>query len=300
MEVTDRSEQGNGTFNESVVDSMATPVVPLMSHTELQVALTCIFSLAIPVCIFGLCSNIVNIIVFYRMGFSIPTNISLFCLAIADWLTLAVTIVVVFGRHPAFQNANLIMSIRNVNAVVYPGVSAMGSWITAVINVERACCITFPMKVKRIFTGKTVVCLIVGMVIYQIASGLPRSFAITLKIITSPVTNRTIIVLIDMDHGVLLQSFFFSYSIPTFLCFSIVVVGTIFLVRKFKQSRQMRASMTRTGQESDKISDKDFRLIRSVIFICVVYIIGATPNILISIASGIHPRMKMNDPYFES
>ena len=156
----------------------------------------------------------------------------------------------------------------------------------------------FFYQVKRIFTGKTVVCLIVGMVIYQIASGLPRSFAITLKIITSPVTNRTIIVLIDMDHGVLLQSFFFSYSIPTFLCFSIVVVGTIFLVRKFKQSRQMRASMTRTGQESDKISDKDFRLIRSVIFICVVYIIGATPDILISIASGIHPRMKMNDPYF--
>ena len=152
MEVTDRSEQGNGTFNESVVDSMATPVVPLMSHTELQVALTCIFSLAIPVCIFGLCSNVVNIIVFYRMGFSIPTNISLFCLAIADWLTLAITTVVVFGEHPALQNANLIMSMRDVKftiAVAYPGVSAMGSWITAVINVERACCIAFPMKVRK-------------------------------------------------------------------------------------------------------------------------------------------------------
>ena len=125
MEVTDRSEQGNGTLNESVVDSMATPVVPLMSHTELQVALTYIFSLAIPVCIFGLCSNVVNIIVFYRMGFSIPTNISLFSLAIADWLTLAISTVVVFGRHPAFQTANL-MSMRDVTftvSVAYPGVS---------------------------------------------------------------------------------------------------------------------------------------------------------------------------------
>ena len=155
----------------------------------------------------------------------------------------------------------------------------------------------FP-QVKRIFTGKTVVCLIVGMVIYQIVSGLPRSFAITLKMITSPVTNRTITFLIDMDHSVFLQSFFLSYSIPTFLCFSFVVVGTIFLVRKFKKSRQLRASMTRTEKESDKISDKDLRLICSVIFICVVYIIGVTPNILISIASGIHPRMKINDPYF--
>ena len=131
---------------------IVTPAEPLMSQAELQVILTYIYTLAIPVCIFGLCSNVVNIVVFSRMGLKTPSNINLFCLAIADWLTLAITTVVVFGEHPYFQNANHVMSMRDVSmtaAVVYPGVSAMGSWITTIINVERACCVAFPMKVRQ-------------------------------------------------------------------------------------------------------------------------------------------------------
>ncbi|KAK3737599.1 hypothetical protein RRG08_062226 [Elysia crispata] len=281
---------------------IVTPAEPLMSQAELQVILTYIYTLAIPVCIFGLCSNVVNIVVFSRMGLKTPSNINLFCLAIADWLTLAITTVVVFGEHPYFQNANHVMSMRDVSmtaAVVYPGVSAMGSWITTIINVERACCVAFPMKVKRIFTTKTAVCLIVGIVIYQIASGLPRSFAFTLKMTTSPLTNRTVIVYQDVDIELGLQSLLYSYSILTFLCFFVVVVGTIFLVRRFTQSRHFRATATRAESESNNFSVKDIRLIRFVILVCVVHIIGAAPNVIIGVTSAVYPRMNVNDPYFE-
>ena len=136
------------------------------------------------------------------------------------------------------------------------------------------------------------------MVIYQIASGLPRSFAFTLKMTTSPLTNRTVIVYQDVDIELGLQSLLYSYSILTFLCFFVVVVGTIFLVRRFTQSRHFRATATRAESESNNFSVKDIRLIRFVIFGCVVYIMGAAPNVIIGVTSAVYPRMNMNDPYF--
>ena len=156
------------------------------------------------------------------------------------------------------------------------------------------------LQVKLIFSRRTVTWLIGGMAVYQVASGLPRSFAIHLTSVISPMHNRT---MIGFDFGrfktkLFMTSVFASYSIPTFILFIVVLVGTIFLINSFKQSRQLRDSMT--GSEKSSLSNKDSRLIRLVIFICMFYIISAAPLVLIFITSFIYPDFNDTNLYLKN
>ena len=121
------------------------------SHTSMIRIGEC--SVLIAISIFGILSNVVNIVVYYRMGFSITANISLFCLAITDLYSLLFHILFSsFGAHPLINDDHLFMSLKDLNLTLntlYQGFTAMGSWITAVISVERSCCVAFPMKVTH-------------------------------------------------------------------------------------------------------------------------------------------------------
>ena len=135
------------------------------------------------------------------------------------------------------------------------------------------------------------------MVIYQIASGLPRSFGVRFSWITSALTNRTRISYVIFNPRLVTLSFLVSYSLPNMACFVVVILGTVFLISKFKQSRQLRSKMSGTEEKSNKLSDKDVRLVRSMIFISTIYISGAAPNVLLYIISSAYPSLHLDDPY---
>ena len=122
----------------------------LMSDAQYRVLLLYFFSILLATSIFGIFSNIANIVVFYKMGFSVASNINLFCLAITDLYCVCHFTVISLGNHPLLQNPSLVISMQDLTyflTLLYYGFSAVGSWITAIISVERSCCIAFPMKV---------------------------------------------------------------------------------------------------------------------------------------------------------
>ena len=126
----------------------------LLSLSLLRECFFYLVSISIPICIFGMFSNVANIMVFYKMGFSIPSNISLFCLAVVDLATLAYTLLVSLTSHPGIlinfpaSMGITLFSVARAGASPFYSLCAVGAWITAVINVERSCCIAFPMKVS--------------------------------------------------------------------------------------------------------------------------------------------------------
>ena len=154
-------------------------------------------------------------------------------------------------------------------------------------------------QVKQIFTQKTILSLIAGMLIYQTCTGLPKSFATGLSRTISPLTNRTLIFFdfSKLDAFMFKTSMLISLSIPNLICFTIVLVGTVFFIINFKQSRKLRNSMSASRGISDKTSDKDARLIRLVICICIIYIVGAAPNVGVYLAETIYPPLHVSNPY---
>ena len=138
------------------------------------------------------------------------------------------------------------------------------------------------------------------MTVYQVASGLPRSFAIHLTSVVSPLNNRTVVIF-DFDQfnsKMFMTSVFSSYSVPTFVLFIVVLIGTNFLINSFKQSRQLRDSMT--GSEKSSLSNKDARLVHMVIFICVFYIVSAAPLVLMFITAAVYPDFNDTNPYLKN
>ena len=84
-----------------------------------------------------------------------------------------------------------------------------------------------------------------------------------------------------------------SYSFPTTACFIIVLVATIFLIVSFNESRRIRDTMT--GNKTENASSKDAILVRSVIFICIIFIVGVFPNVLIIFVSSLYTRFFIYD-----
>ncbi|KAK3742188.1 hypothetical protein RRG08_056546 [Elysia crispata] len=194
-------------------------------------------------------------------------------------------------------SASFVWHAARTGALVYYGCSAISSWITAIITVERSCCVAYPMKVNRIFTRKTIIGLIGIMVIYQIASGLPRSFGVRFTWTVSPQTNRTLVTFVIFRPRLVVASYLASFSVPSLLCFAVVLVGTVFMIAKLKLSRQLRNSMTGSGNDTNILSDKDIRLVRSMVFICIIFIVGSAPGILMNIAGIAYPPLHADNPY---
>ena len=151
MEKNDRDEAIRSLINDSAGKrpTMIPPTLPLITYEQFLIFHLCVSPLTIAICTFGICSNIINVLVFYKMGLSSSSNISLFSLAITDACT--VTAVLVMSFEDMFDDSHLPMRMRDVTLFtshVYYFFSAMGSWITTMISMERSCCIVYPMMVR--------------------------------------------------------------------------------------------------------------------------------------------------------
>ena len=148
-------KQTSSTPNGSAPSRLTSIQPELITTAQLNTISLYTCSITISVCIFGLASNIANIVVFYNMGLSSVSNICFFCLAVTDFNCVTYILVVAFTFHPGLQpHAFLPMAMLDivmVSDIVYYGFPAMGSWITAIINMERSCCVVFPLKVRSNF-----------------------------------------------------------------------------------------------------------------------------------------------------
>ena len=102
----------------------------------------------------GLFTNSANILVFWRLGFSSVSNISLFFLSVFDMMTI-VTAAYTAACSNAFYTLVTFISGYALVVIAHPlhfSGLAMSSCITALISMERCCCIMLPMKVGASIT----------------------------------------------------------------------------------------------------------------------------------------------------
>ena len=83
------------------------------------------------------------------------------------------------------------------------------------------------------------------------------------------------------------------FHLPSFISFGLVLVSSSFLIIRLKQSVKWRSS---TGSTSGD-SIKEEKVVRSVIFVCTLFIICFLPNILIGIVTLLYPEFNLESPY---
>ena len=149
------------------------------------------------------------------------------------------------------------------------------------------------------FTRRTVAGTLLVMILYELATTLPHFLSMALTRVKSPLTNKTILAFdfINYNERVGILSTLLSFSIPTSISFLIVIVGTILLVVKLQQSSNFRRSIAGNSWET-AISARDRTLSRSIIGICVMYIVCLSPNVVIFLVSTAFPPFHIRDPVY--
>ena len=154
LSTTTMTDGDHGGFTTQLTDTKAHSVEMLITSAQLDLIMIGLFAINSMIAIFGIVTNIMNIIIFYKLGLALTINYSFFVLAITDLLYVVHGLINNIIWYPLVHDVFFNFSWSSLMYFVAPinvGYSAFGSWVQTIISVERACCIVFPLKVTQKF-----------------------------------------------------------------------------------------------------------------------------------------------------
>ncbi|GFR93556.1 peptide receptor GPCR [Elysia marginata] len=250
----------------------------------------------------GVLTNIANMIVFAKNGFSETTNINFFALSVSDLLIVVWFLIKNLCENPLLVHSSpLFVTLRDffiITIPIYHAVQGYGAWVTAFITVERTVCIVYPLKVRSIFTPTRVTIVLMVVLMFELGSLVPPYATMELVWVVSPMTNVSKLRHADhhAHHGVL--SYLVFYTVPSLISFTIVTVGTGVLVVKLRQTMRWRESAAQTSGKD--VSQKEAKVAQSVVLVCVMFVICYSPCVYIIIKGTIDPHFHFGDPYYQN
>ena len=152
MSVTTEEPVKTELANNTHVVVLWTFVRPLVSYATVNIFLLVNdFALCCSISLFGVFTNILNIIVFGKMGFSESSNLNFLALSIFDFMVSLVTFLSRTLHAPIMKGLSASAMIKHVglalslSMIVFQCGSAV---VTALISTERCVCVVFPLKVS--------------------------------------------------------------------------------------------------------------------------------------------------------
>ena len=241
--------------------------------------------------ILGITANGVNLAVFYKMGLSDGVTQNFFILSISDGLVAATALVnsasyilqttVFSGSGVAELHANVVYW-TSVVAVIFPQKVSLVT--TVVIAVVRCCCVAMPLQVKYIITARRQLVAILFFSVGTTCVLLYTFASMTITYEQSYKTNITYVIFAGTDWSTytVFASIYFNMS------FIIVIVCLVILSRSLTQSSKFRENMASASTDSDSATQskdrrRDARIIQTVVFVSVVFIVCYLPHIILSV-----------------
>ncbi|GFO36598.1 chemosensory receptor a [Plakobranchus ocellatus] len=248
--------------------------------------------------VLGVVTNILNIIVFIKMGLQKTTTVSMLALAVSDLICCIMAFWTYLCYVPAFRDMpglpfqSIEVSLET-GQNFRPYVIRTGALITAFITLERCLCVMIPLKVKNIITLPITRATIVIVYIITIVPFIVHPFLYKLDWKFFPSLNRTMVGSVIRHDPIA----FFFLVFNAYLCgFSylllasgVVLICTLFLVITLVRSSRWRESMRKQTQVSTEKSidlnasrnRREDRLIKMVVAIATIFIICNTPGTIV-------------------
>ncbi|CAL1528443.1 unnamed protein product [Lymnaea stagnalis] len=234
--------------------------------------------------IFGILTNILNILIFIRLGFKDTVNISLFGLTVSDLCSLVTLFFFNICQTPAFYNLELSFEPYDLSFITvgwaHVGFTRVTCCLTAFITLERCLCIALPLKVKTILDPRRTRLIVVATFPIAYASVFPIYCTASLTEQFSLHRNRTLIVMTYNDLRDVMESVssVVNNIIPVSSFIIIVVCTTIIVVQLNLKSKWRRsAAAYPTGTANPTTSGKDKKVEKMVLFISVIFIVCYLP-----------------------
>ncbi|GFS19689.1 rhodopsin [Elysia marginata] len=233
----------------------------------------------------GLPSNILNMAIFRKLGLDSSINISFFSLSAADFFCAciyAVLALIMMDMSGLIDIGVDLADIQFLLATVFVCISTFGSWVTTLISMERCYCVVAPVSVKQVCTRKSTIGLIVGMLLVQVAIIATNLYAVRIYMDRSPEGDRPRAVLDNAGTNgrLFVTLLFWGTSVPTLVCFGVIVLSTVFLAIALRQRSTWLQSLP--GQRTGTIA-VNRKLIMTVVAISVIYIACFVPSVAVGV-----------------
>lgn len=259
----------------------------------LMLYVTMYLSIVIPIVIsaFGTGTNVINLIIFTKLGVKDSMTVGLWALSLSDLLVAVQTL----GSSVCYL-ANITSPSRFMNPILIQYVSLcwsqdlmylVSNWITTFISLERCYCVINPFKVRATFTRNRSIAAVVFIYAFHIGSYLPifathrldwasedasnfSNFS-TVMVVSYGPNRATIHHAVDILNGAVLPVIQQALVIGSAVCLSYGLKSSS-KVRKQKQGDDVkRRSM---------LSQKESRLVTVVVFLALILTVCNTPRLV--------------------
>ncbi|XP_012941105.1 adenosine receptor A1 [Aplysia californica] len=254
--------------------------------------------------LFGVASNIINIVVFAKQGFRDSMNISLVGLAVSDLCSLLTMIWISICENPLFYRSELNFDPKDIlyltGATPHILFVKIASFITAFITFERCLCIAVPLKVKTIITPGRTKTIIISIYIAMSLLMIPFYLGNRLEWVFDFTVNATVLkTTFAADREMLEAIMFLTLGVfSTTFSFVFVICCTIVLIVKLKSKTKWRqATAAKSDRAAEGVGVKDQKVVKMVTFIAAIFIVCAVPPTLLFLYMVIDPSFRIDGVY---
>ena len=248
----------------------------------------------------GIFSNTINLVVFYKVGLTDGVSQNFFILSISDGMFAAIAFVNSLGyilQETVYSGVGgQELQVQRVYwasffASTFPQTVSM--IVTVVIAVVRCCCVAMPLRVKYLITAPRQLAAIL------VSCG--ATTAVLLYVFTpmktiymlNPRTDRRVAVLV----GYRWSTYAVFSSVVFYASFTIIIACVLILSVSLKRSSKFRESSTGGNSGSDSESRRDARVVKTVVFVSIVYICCVSPHLVFSVVKVFTPGFSPQGPY---
>lgn len=233
--------------------------------------------------IFGICANVINIVIFYKRGLNNTVNISLFGIAISDLASLITAEWLNICLNPLVENSDIPMVTAEIQYLTagWPHVcfTRITCCITVYVTAERCLCISVPLKVKRIFTPWRTKIAICSIYLLMFLCLVPEYATAYFDWAYYQPRNRTLLrLLFTHNRESVLGLVFVLNSTLGLLSFLAVTLCTAILVWKLKVMARWRQNSTFNLDQFCSFSLRDRKTVNMIVLIATILIICYTPG----------------------
>lgn len=253
------------------------------------------------VAILSIIANVINQIVFAKIGFRTSMNLSLFILSSSDCFMGCCTIAYSICRISRMFPSDSIIDYKvPQRAFAYARIAFtdFSSAITIYISIERCLCVTFPFTFKSMFTMKQTLITLFLIVLFYLANEVPMfgTMCVEFKYDVTKHFMRYILCETTLHNAVVMSNdIIFGLILSTVCQFSSAFCGIV-MYRALRKSSSIRTAGKNHFLNSDTpnvntLTVKEKRLVKMVLLLVILYVPTSLPNFIIGWVRLFYPEI---------
>ncbi|XP_059152864.1 neurotensin receptor type 2-like [Physella acuta] len=253
--------------------------------------------------VLGMVTNVINVIIFRKMGVKDTVNKSLLVLSVTDLLYLLYTLLISLCYYPIWGDLDLNFNVLDLSilTVGWPEFyfRRAGNWVTAFITFERCLCTALPLKVKVLITPRRTNLILAAILCVLVLIIMPAYFAVEYQCQFDTSSNRTYVILVYHNNSAEIDSvttaISFVFTIATFI---FVIVCTVILVTSLRFKSKWRQNHF-CADKTEMSSVRDLKVIKMVVSLSIIFILALIPDVAVMLTMTFDHRVSFYGEYVD-